>query len=213
MQALGTPLSSPGGPRLRQCNPAQEMPHWFAQIRPAARIGADRLRAFARWPHNTALSPVAILCLMSRSIGLGGVQPEAEVDDDICWPGPHRMAEHFVAGLRDLSQEDSLLRTTWSETKPVRLVMARTILLAAMARFSDDPQGAFSLIRGAGGSARHSIERWFSSLPSHSQAFLSGSRGTDRPDLSKDCSISGKHVDDFSQISCSTTWDADKIQR
>ena len=28
-----TPLSSPRGPRLRQCIPAREMPHWFAQIR------------------------------------------------------------------------------------------------------------------------------------------------------------------------------------
>lgn len=76
-----TPLSSPSGPRLRQCNPAREMPHWFAQIRPAARTGDDRLRAFARWPHNTALSPVAILGLMSRSIGLGQAQPEADVED------------------------------------------------------------------------------------------------------------------------------------
>jgi hypothetical protein len=113
------------------------------------------------------------------------------------------MAEHFVSGLHDLCRQDSLLPTTWSETKPIRLVTARTILLAAMARFSDDPQGALSLIRGAGGSARYPVERWFSGLPSHSQELLSGSRGTDRPDLSKDCSISGKSLDDVSRISCS----------
>jgi hypothetical protein len=90
-------------------------------------------------------------------------QPEAEVDDDIIWPGPHRMAEQFVSGLHDLSRQDSLLPTTWSETKPIRLVTARTIPLAAIARFSDDPQGALSLIWGAGSSARYSAERWFSS--------------------------------------------------
>ncbi len=173
-----TPLSAPGGPRLRQCNPAREMPHWFAQIRPAARNGSDRLRAFAQWPHNTALSPVAILGLVSRSIGNIRAQADAEIEDDISWPGPHRMAKHFVPGLHDLCREHALLPTTWSEAKPVRLVTARTILLAAMARFCDDPPGALSLIRGAGGSARYSVEQWFSGLPSHSQEFLSGSRGT-----------------------------------
>ena len=80
--------------------------------------------------------------------------PEAEVDDDKWWPGPHRMAEHFVDGLRDMSKEGSRLPTTWSETKPVRLGKARTILLAAMTRFSDDPQGALSSIRDFGGTAQ-----------------------------------------------------------
>ena len=87
---------------------------------------------------------------------------------------PHRMADYFVPGLHDLSQEDSLLPTTWSGTKPVRLVTARTILLAATTRFSDDPQGSFSMIRVAGGSASYSVERWFSGLPSYSQDFWLG---------------------------------------
>ena len=78
----------------------------------------------------TALSPVAILRLMSRSIGLIQAQADADVEDDIGWPAPHRMAEHFVPGLHDLCQEHSLVPTTWSDAKPERLVTARTILLA-----------------------------------------------------------------------------------
>ena len=165
---------------------------------PAARRGADQLRAFARRPHNTALSPVAILRLMSRSIGLDGAQPEGEADDDISSPGPHRMAEHFVSGLHDLCREDSLLPTTWSETKPVRLVTARTILLAAMARFSNDPQSSFSMIRGASGSAGYGVDQWFSGLPSHSRDFLDRSTERQVPRLSKNCSKSGKDLERFS---------------
>ncbi len=56
--------------------------------------------------------------------------------------------------------------------------------------------------RGAGGMARYSTERWFSALPSHSQDFLAGSLGKQVLSLSKDCSIFGKSLDDFSQISC-----------
>ena len=141
---------------------------------------------------------------MSRSIGLSRAQADAEIEDDISWPGPHRMAEHFVPGLHDLCREDALLPTTWSEAKPVRLVTARTILLAAMPRFCDDPPHALSLIRGAGGSARYSVERWFSGLPSHSQEFLSGSRETEGRTLSKNCSTSWKSPHNVSGIKCST---------
>jgi len=144
---------------------------------------------------------VVILCLMSKSIGLSQAQPEDVIDGDASWPGPHRMAELFVTGLHDLSREDLLLPKPWSETKPVRLVTARTILLAALARFSDYPQGSLSLIRGTGGSARYSAERWFSAPPSHSQDFLARSRGTDPLNLSRECSISGESLGDFSQIS------------
>ncbi len=72
---------------------------------------------------------------------------------------------------------------------------ARVILLAAMARFSDDPLGALSLIGGAGGD-----------VPAlDSQEFPSGSRDTDRPDLSTGRSISRNSPDEFPRVSCSAT--------
>ena len=109
------PLSSTGGPNLEQCNPAREMPHWFAKIRPAARIGAARLFAFARRPWNTSLSPVAVLCLLSKPIDPRWASPDDAIDDEISWPRQHSMAELFVSGLHDLSREDSLLPTPWTK--------------------------------------------------------------------------------------------------
>ena len=84
--------------------------------------------------------------------------------------------------------------------RPVRLVTARAILLAAMTRFYDDPPRALSLIRDVGHSARYRVEQWFSGLPPHSQDYLSGSSGTDGGAVSKDCSTSWNNADHFSRV-------------
>lgn len=56
----------------------------------------------------------------------------------------------------------------------MRSVTARTILLAAMARFCEDPPGALSLIRSADRGARYSVERWSVDCPPTPRRFYPG---------------------------------------
>jgi hypothetical protein len=116
------------------------MPHWFAQILPAARIGAAHLFSFARRPFNASLSPVAVLGLMSRPLNPGWRQQDHPSDEEISPWERHSVAELFVPGLRQLTREETLVPALWTEKKPVRPVTARTILLAALSRFIQDPR-------------------------------------------------------------------------
>ena len=150
------------------------MPQWFAQILPAARIGAARLFSFARRPFNASLSPVAVLCLMSKPLNRGWRQTDDPSDEEISPWGRHCVAELFVPGLRQLTREETLVPVLWTEKKPVRLVTARTILLAALSPFLQDPRLSFRTVMHAYGARTHSgVERWFNGLPPHSRKFLS----------------------------------------
>ena len=167
------PLLSVGGPVMNHCNPARDEPVWFARILPAARAGAARLHSFARRPFNTSLSPVAVLCLLSKVLRPVWTQPDdAKLDDDALL-GSGYVAELFVPGLRQLVRDEALVLTPWTESKPVRPVAPRIILLAALSNFLRDPRQSCRTVRDVGGfSARSSLERWFTGLPLHSREFL-----------------------------------------
>ena len=148
-------------PDLRRCNPAREDPEWFNQILPAARVGGARLALFARRPLGVALAPTAILNLLSMR--LGGRQS---------WSTSNCVAELFVPGLQDRMSPD-LIPKTWRAREPVRLVDARTILLAAMAAFFDNVGRAFAQITDAARATMGpTIDRWLCGLQPYSRELL-----------------------------------------
>ncbi len=205
----------PGDPRIcmrrsaLRCAPLPYIPTLFPGELLSSwlkRIGAEFGVSLQTLAHHFNLSKMTAAC----------------IDQDLSSDDIHRLAaamrsepaEIRLAMHHRLQPEVRALRATPMpiQAKPVRLVTARTILLAAMARFSDDAPAALSLIRGAGGSAIHSVERWFSGLPSHSQEFLSASCETDRPELSKNCSTSWKRNEGFPGLSaarCDTKTNSD----
>ena len=161
-------MSSLGNPVLDRCNPAREHPDWFAGIMPAARRGAARLQAFARRPFNTTVSPVAVLCLLSKPL-----RPEGP-DDGLCRYETSRVADLFVPGLSELTREEGILvPDAWTAAKPVRLVPARIILLAGLSHFLIDPAASFRRVREAVGFRIGSfLERWMDALPPHARSCL-----------------------------------------
>jgi hypothetical protein len=59
-----------------------------------------------------------------------------------------RLVELFIPGLSERATDD-LIPEPWTASKPVRLVTARTILLAGMTSFFRDHRDAIVLIQGA----------------------------------------------------------------
>jgi len=141
-ERCGTPFTPPGPPKLDRVNPAREEPLWFEGLRNTARIGARQLADFARRPFTTGWSPLIILRLLSMrfdAVAFYGGRAVAGATD-------RRTAELFVPGLMDLSRAN-LIPEPWTNERPVRLVTARTILLAGMAIALKDRATAFTSFR------------------------------------------------------------------
>lgn len=138
----GTPFTPPGAPKLDRVNPAREEPLWFHDIRNEARSGARRLADFARRPFRTGWSPLTILRLLSMrfdAVAFHGGRHDSG-------GAVRRIAELFVPGLTDLWRAN-LIPEPWTNERPVRLVTARTILLAGMSTVLRDRATAFTSFR------------------------------------------------------------------
>ncbi len=167
-QACQRALSSLGSPALDRCNPAREHPGWFSGIMPAARHGAARLHLYARRPFSAVLPPVAVLCLLSKPLTPGWP------DDEVIRYGGYGVADLFVPGLSEITREQGILvPEVWTIKKPVRLVTARIILLAALSHFLADPKASFRRVRDTAGFGVGSfLERWVSALPPHARSSI-----------------------------------------
>ena len=139
-------VSSLGTASLSRCDPTREYPNWFIGIMPAARRGAAQLHTFARRPFSSTLSPVAVLCLLSKPL------PQGWPCDGFIRCGHYRVADLIVPGLSGLTREAGILIPgIWTTKKPVRLMTARTILLAGLAHFLADPAASFRRVRDVTG--------------------------------------------------------------
>ncbi|MEA2730313.1 MAG: hypothetical protein QOD56_2613 [Gammaproteobacteria bacterium] len=142
----GTPFSPSGRPNLTRCNPAREEPVWFESLRPAARVGARLLANFACRPLMPGFSPLTILQLLSMRFDAirfaKGRVSRLGVDELFA---SRRLIELFVPGLSELWR-DNLIPAPWTSDKPVRLVTARTILLAGMATFLSNKEKGCDLL-------------------------------------------------------------------
>ena len=169
-QQCSLPFSDPGGPKLKWSNPAREEPEWFKRILPFARQGAAQLVTFVRRPDRSLLSPVAVLRLLSMRLNTCGASTLRPT-----WRPHHRIAELFLPARSAYVSEHPLLPAPWTKQHPVRLVTARTVLFAAMAKFLADPRAAYARIVGALDWRRRSaVERWWDDLPEHSARILHG---------------------------------------
>jgi len=113
------------------------------------------LWAYAKRPFSTGLSPVTILQLLSmRFDAVRFSQTRVGRDVRVDPFAPRRLAELFVPGLSERAQDD-LLPEPWTAQAPVRLVTARTILLAGMASFVSNHRQAVDLVRSASAYVSH----------------------------------------------------------
>ena len=85
------------------------------------------------------------------------------------------VADLFVPGLSELTREEgNFVSDVWTAKRPVRLVTARTVLLAGLSHFLADPVASFRRVRDAGGGrAGPILERWISALPLHARPAVS----------------------------------------
>lgn len=156
--SCGRPFSPAGAPKLDRVNPARDEPLWFEDLRRAARIGARKLADFARRPFAAGWSPVIILRLLSMhfdAVAATGGRRRGDVPQ-------RRLAELFVPGLAERWRAN-LVPEPWTEERPVRLVTARTILLAGVATAFSDRVAALRVLKSA---ASHVPHRDFGSLVS-----------------------------------------------
>lgn len=171
-QQCNLPFSNPGGPTLNWSNPAREEPEWFNRILPFARRGAAQLATFVRRPHHSLVSPVAVLRLLSMSL-----KTRTASTPRLARKPHHCIAELFLPERPERVSERPMLPGLWTERQPVRLVTARTVLFAALAKFLADPTAAYARIVGAlDWRRRIAVERWLGDLPDHSTRILLGSR-------------------------------------
>ena len=148
--SCGRPFSPPGAPRLDRVNPTREEPLWFESLRRAARIGARKLADFGRRPFGTGWSPVTILRLLSMrfdAVAFADGRPRGDV-------AQRRLAELFVPGLAERWRAN-LIPQPWTNKHPVRLVTARTILLAGLATTLDDRKAALGALKSAASHVPH----------------------------------------------------------
>jgi hypothetical protein len=142
--SCGRPFSPAGAPRLDRVNPTREEPLWFESLREAARIGARKLADFARRPFVTGWSPMIVLRLLSMRFEAVAFA-EGRLRGDVT---QRRLVELFVPGLA-ARWRANLIPEPWTNKRPVRLVTARTILLAGMATALDDRAAALSVLKSA----------------------------------------------------------------
>ena len=161
-------MSSLGAAILDKCNPALKYPGWFSSVMPIARRGAARLHAFARRPLSVTLSPVSILCLLSRPL------PLKRPENEFLRYGRYRVVDLFVPGLSELTREEgTLVPKAWTTKKPVQLVTARIILLAGLSNFLTDPAASIRRVQDAMDRRRGSfLDHWIKTLPPHAQSSL-----------------------------------------
>lgn len=168
------PFSTTTNADLHQCNPARDFPEWFSKVLPLARKGGRKLALFARGRFDVDLAPIEVLNLLSKPLRRKLIDYRSSYD--LNWGKYHRIAELFVPGLRKLSSEHQLMPETWTVRRPVRLVTARAILLAAMAAFIANPRRGFRRVTEiAAGATLASVGRWFNALPSGSRRMISAS--------------------------------------
>lgn len=146
----GRPFSPAGPPRLGRVNPAREEPLWFESLRRAARIGARKLADFARRPFTTGWSPMIILRLLSMRFDAVAFA-DGRLRGDVA---QRRLVELFVPGLAELWRAN-LVPEPWTNERPVRLVTARTLLLAGMATALDDRPVALGVFKSAASHVPH----------------------------------------------------------
>lgn len=171
-QQCGIPFSAPGGPNLNWSNPAREEPDWFSQILPLARRGAANLASFVRRPYRPLVSPVAILRLLSMRLCTF-----TEITPPPAWTHRHCIAELFLPDRSERLPGHPLLPVPWTKQHPVRLVTARTILFAALAKFLAEPRAAYARIVGAlDWPRRRAVEQWLDQQPDYSARMLEGRR-------------------------------------
>lgn len=142
--SCGSPFSPAGTPRVDRVNPAREEPLWFESLRGAARIGARKLADFARRPFATGWSPLIVLRLLSMRFGavaFADGRPRGNV-------AQRRLAELFVPSLAERWRAN-LVPEPWTIERSVRLVTARTILLAGMATALDNRAAALGALKAA----------------------------------------------------------------
>lgn len=168
------PFSSNTKADLRRCNPAREHPEWFSKIIPIATAGGQRLASFARQPSRIPLSPTAVLNLLSMRLNTVTASVNFAAGPGArSWGHYHCVAELFVPGLQELLSENHLVPEIWTSRRPVRLVTARTILLAAMAAFFADARCGFKRITNSASAAMMVVvDRWFNALPTVSREWL-----------------------------------------
>jgi hypothetical protein len=144
-----TPFSPTGRPNLTRCNPAREEPAWFEGLRPAARVGARLLEDFARRPLTSRFPPVAVLQLLSMRFDAIRFtrRPVGHLGADELFAS-RRLIELFVPGLSEMWR-DNLVPAPWTSDKPVRLVTARTILLAGMMTFLNNREKTVDILNSA----------------------------------------------------------------
>jgi hypothetical protein len=147
-QHCQTPFSPPGAAELTRCNPARDDPAWFEGLRPAARAGARLLAKFARRP-LAAISPISVLRLLSMRFDADRFAHKPVTSHSLTDQlTARRLAELFVPGLSERTRDD-LIPKPWTADTPVRLVTARTILLAGMANFLRNRSQALCLVQRA----------------------------------------------------------------
>ena len=148
--AASLPRCALGAPRLDRVNPTREEPLWFESLRRAARIGVRKLADFGRRPFGTGWSPVIILRLLSMrfdAVAFADGRPRGDV-------AQRRLAELFVPGLAERWCAN-LIPQPWTNKHPVRLVTARTILLAGLATALDDREAALGALKSAASHVPH----------------------------------------------------------
>lgn len=97
-----------------------------------------------------------------------------ECHDDWNWDASHCIAELFVPGLRERMSPE-LIPKAWRASEPIRLVDARTILLAAMAAFFADVRRAFTQITdSASATMTPALNRWLYKLPPCTRELVTG---------------------------------------
>lgn len=164
------PFSPAGAANLARCNPVREHPAWFESLRPTARAGARLLAKFARRPYEGGISPTTVLRLLSMRFDAACLpMTNQDLTDRFA---TRRLVELFVPGLSERAADD-LIPEPWTAKKPVRLVTARTILLAGMANFLRDHRRAVTLIGNATAYANH---RHLGSLLTGMGAIIGGYR-------------------------------------
>ncbi len=157
-------------------NPRYEDPGWYHEVLPHARSGASQLLKYSRHPDRYLISPVMVLELMSmRASPLPYEIPTRDWSFVTAKSSAnHCIAEIMIPGLREKLDYAPLIPTLWSVDHPVRNVLARMLLLAALAIFQSDPAGAWARIKGSLSDMRKKdITWWFDRLPNSAAEHLS----------------------------------------
>ena len=164
------PFSSLVPPRIKIGNPRYEDPVWYDEVLKQARIGAGKLSQFTMHPHRSDVSPAACLELLSMRTGPRPYQTPGvnQLLPRIANPENHCIAEILLPGLSERLNYAPLIPRPWQQARPIKGVVARTILFAALAIFLADPPGAWVKVREQICHLKsREISQWLSRQPVH----------------------------------------------